>query len=448
MRISIPIVLVTTLFAFGAAPAAVAALGDCGQPQSTGNGPKTADALAALKKAVGSPSACDAKPCICDVDGSGTVTTTDALRLLRAAVGQSVELSCSCVEECTLLSGVQAVGSTSFPRLDAPPKQVDIDVRIVAVDKDFIKNAGLSFALATPLVSAVPTPGGTNGEGKTLAVSSNATGGPPDLDYLLYANHRPEGALPVLNKNFVSPFTAVKTFFPLPTTGCVEFEPSDVTEPQGFPGVTPVENVPAGNAVFTGGQIVYDVLSPSAAASLLTTIQNDNRNKVLTAPRVVVYSGQTVFHMVDDITASTNQIAEEYRTRVQAVTQNPFGTFTGVALDITPIIGIDGNMTMDVRPESKLLSFFFSTAFTVKGTQVDAEIPVHGRGMNVASMAIPAGQTLVVGGIIRQGQQTAEIGLPVLGQVPLVGSLFTHKQVDPQKQNLIMFVTPTIVTPE
>jgi hypothetical protein len=49
------------------------------------------DALAVLRAAVGL-SVCEL--CICDADGSGTVAATDALRVLRAAGGQPVTLDC------------------------------------------------------------------------------------------------------------------------------------------------------------------------------------------------------------------------------------------------------------------------------------------------------------------------------------------------------------------
>lgn len=65
----------------------------CGIPTSaTATTPKTSDALFVLKAAV-QTSNCDLL--VCDVNGSGTVTTTDALFILRRAVGQSVELDCA-----------------------------------------------------------------------------------------------------------------------------------------------------------------------------------------------------------------------------------------------------------------------------------------------------------------------------------------------------------------
>ncbi len=70
--------------------------GDCGQPSSTGAGPKASDAQTILKDAVGQATDCDAKQCICDVNNSGGTNTTDALLTLKKAVGQDVALTCNC----------------------------------------------------------------------------------------------------------------------------------------------------------------------------------------------------------------------------------------------------------------------------------------------------------------------------------------------------------------
>jgi hypothetical protein len=78
---------------------AAAAMGDCGQPVSNGDGPVTTDALAILRAAVGqSVPGCtgEGKFCACDVNASESITTSDALRVLQAAVGQPVSLDCDC----------------------------------------------------------------------------------------------------------------------------------------------------------------------------------------------------------------------------------------------------------------------------------------------------------------------------------------------------------------
>jgi hypothetical protein len=90
---------------------AVAAEGACGQPQSAGTKPAASDALAVLKKAVGSVSSCDAKPCVCDVNGNGTVTASDALLTLKAAVGQAVALTCLGCSTTTTIPAPEGCGN-------------------------------------------------------------------------------------------------------------------------------------------------------------------------------------------------------------------------------------------------------------------------------------------------------------------------------------------------
>jgi hypothetical protein len=66
----------------------------CAQPVTTGDGPKSSDCLFILRTAVGSAT-CE-PVCICDPNGSGGVSTSDALVCLRKAVGQDVALGCDC----------------------------------------------------------------------------------------------------------------------------------------------------------------------------------------------------------------------------------------------------------------------------------------------------------------------------------------------------------------
>ena len=83
--------LAAAALALAVAPAAHAAKGDCGQPTSTGTKPMVADCLYVLRSAVGIIP-CEA--CVCDVNGSKTVTAADALQCLRKAVGLVVPLNC------------------------------------------------------------------------------------------------------------------------------------------------------------------------------------------------------------------------------------------------------------------------------------------------------------------------------------------------------------------
>jgi hypothetical protein len=71
---------------------ALGALGDCGQPVTSGAGPTASDCLFILKDAVGTET-CN-PGCICDTNSEGGVTASDALVCLKKAVGQDIPLNC------------------------------------------------------------------------------------------------------------------------------------------------------------------------------------------------------------------------------------------------------------------------------------------------------------------------------------------------------------------
>jgi hypothetical protein len=93
-------------------PEASATAASCGQSICPEDGIQTADALNALKAAVG---AAYCASCRCDVDANGSVTASDAIRILRTAVGTSDTLTCTACNTLTLhlIDGQAASESTA-----------------------------------------------------------------------------------------------------------------------------------------------------------------------------------------------------------------------------------------------------------------------------------------------------------------------------------------------
>lgn len=427
---------------------ALATNGDCGQPQSTGAGPKTADALATLKKAVESPSPCDGDECICDVNADTKVNTSDALKVLKVAVGQDLALDCDC--DCVEIgaASVPALAASGRASLVATERQVLVQTTIVAIDRLAVESLGVDLPIERILQDAGKLPStGTNGSGQTVALRSFASGGPSNLNYLVLDDYSPGGALPILNKNFVSPFTNVKTLVTLPTDRCLTFPNGSFILPQNLSGIDPVGNLAAFDAGFNGDKILAKLLTSQQRTDLISLIKGDNRNTIFAAPTVSVYSGQSVFHMLNDVEPSLDKFTMEFKTEIQAVTPNPFGNFTGWTLDFTPRVSSD-KVSIEFHLGTQLATFYYSTAFLVDGFQNDAEIPLHKRSRNSFTIDVAAGQTLLLGGLKYADQPQPEKGIPLLGDLPLLGSMFTHKLVDPAKQSLMVFITPSIIESE
>ena len=103
------------------AAADMAAAADCGIPSSGNDSPLASDALFILRAAVGSESC---EPCVCDVDSSDLVASSDALLTLKAAVGESIELDCPPCDGVTTTTVTTTTLSCSTETPDVPPLRV------------------------------------------------------------------------------------------------------------------------------------------------------------------------------------------------------------------------------------------------------------------------------------------------------------------------------------
>jgi general secretion pathway protein D len=80
------------------------------------------------------------------------------------------------------------------------------------------------------------------------------------------------------------------------------------------------------------------------------------------------------------------------------------------------------------------------------GKLADGMAPTIARREISTTVTVPDGETIVLSGLIQEDQTEAVRRIPILGSIPLLGWLFRHKISDKKKTNLLVFVTPHIVT--
>jgi general secretion pathway protein D len=112
-----------------------------------------------------------------------------------------------------------------------------------------------------------------------------------------------------------------------------------------------------------------------------------------------------------------------------------------VALKVTPRISANDYVRLTVDPSITRLGTKYSStiAGTANETWAFLTRQVH------TTALIPSGNTLVIGGLIEDSISTGNTKVPLLGDLPYVGLLFRKDSKDRKKQNLIIFITPTIV---
>ncbi len=173
----------------------------------------------------------------------------------------------------------------------------------------------------------------------------------------------------------------------------------------------------------------------------MTATNNNTRNKVLANPTIVAM----------DNTTSTITITDQIPTITQTVTTTATGPVTatnittqdaGVTLSITPQVNLDGYITLKVAPEVS------QPAGTVS-TDTASTVLISKRTLNISGVRVKDGETLVIGGLVREGDRIDMTKVPGLEKLPIVSAMFRSiNNHSKDKTELVLMVTPHILKDE
>ncbi|HXW63605.1 MAG TPA: type IV pilus secretin PilQ [Burkholderiaceae bacterium] len=267
-------------------------------------------------------------------------------------------------------------------RIDIPVPQVMIEARIVEAQDSFSSDIGSRLGA----VHASSHSWLNGGAGSTYGTGASASSG---------TNTTSINGVTITNPNFVN----------LPAGALNGYNPGTV-------GLT---------------------LFNSAVTNLLnleiTALELDGRGKVISSPRVVT---------ADKVKAHIEQGTEIPYQSVSAgggIGQVQFRKAV-LALDVTPQITPEGAIFLDVKVNKDTPS---ATVSGSGGIAIDTK--------NVATQVlVENGGTVVLGGIYQQTVQVTTTRIPVLGEIPFLGALFRDVAKTNNKTELLIFITPRILS--
>jgi general secretion pathway protein D len=76
----------------------------------------------------------------------------------------------------------------------------------------------------------------------------------------------------------------------------------------------------------------------------------------------------------------------------------------------------------------------------------DNQRPITAKRRVKTRVRVANGETLVIGGLVKETKFTTRSRVFFLGSIPILGALFTHKTEETQKTDLLMFITPRILS--
>ena len=116
----------------------------------------------------------------------------------------------------------------------------------------------------------------------------------------------------------------------------------------------------------------------------------------------------------------------------------------GISLNVTPHINPDGIVTMLINPEIDTLTGQTVVIQAATSTSPGLSEQVWGKRLATSQVAVRNGQTIVIGGMIQDLKTDTLNKIPFLGDIPLIGQLFTHTVHDKKKTEVLIFLAPMV----
>jgi MSHA biogenesis protein MshL len=183
----------------------------------------------------------------------------------------------------------------------------------------------------------------------------------------------------------------------------------------------------------------------TGALSLLET-QGDL--EVLSSPRIATVNNQKAVikvgndeFFVTDIKSTTNTTVTG-SSNTPKIELTPF--FSGIALDVTPQIGDDNEVTLHVHPTVTEVE---EKQKYVKLNDDEYTLPLAFSTVRETDSIIRArsGQVVVIGGLMQNKSLETTSKVPLLGDIPLIGALFRQKSKSVVQSELVILIQPRII---
>lgn len=164
--------------------------------------------------------------------------------------------------------------------------------------------------------------------------------------------------------------------------------------------------------------------------TILRFLETQDKAKVLAQPSILTLNGNK---------ASIDVSETQYFKVTTGVNENLTSRFQpikfGIQLDIVPWIAQSGQITAEITPNVS----------NSEKTNNEGYPNVSTRSITT-TVRLNDGETLVLGGLVKNQETSFNYKIPILGDIPILGKLFKHSGKTRTKSNLVVFITPHVVT--
>jgi MSHA biogenesis protein MshL len=218
-----------------------------------------------------------------------------------------------------------------------------------------------------------------------------------------------------------------------PSSGITFTAPGTLPSAPGFPNILTIGGV---GTNFSG---------------VLQLLESFGNVRVLSSPKISVLNNQTaLLRVVDNIVYFNVQVSlaagNLNSNAVTATNTTPVTVPVGFVMNITPQIGEDDTILLNVKPTTtRLVKFVNDPNPDLAKAGVTNPVPQLRMREMESLIKVNSGQTAVLGGLIEDSVNDIEDTIPIVNSIPILGSLFSSRNRNNTKTELVIFLRPLVV---
>jgi general secretion pathway protein D len=186
-------------------------------------------------------------------------------------------------------------------------------------------------------------------------------------------------------------------------------------------------------AAFPGFNYAVNAANIAATLSALNALTHVN---VISTPSLMVLDNKTARLQIGDQVPITTQTATSTVTASTAIVNSITMQDTGVILSVTPRINESGRVQLEIEQE---------VSAVVKTTTSNIDSPTIQQRRVKTTVVVNDGEVLALGGMIQEQATKTSNQVPLLGDIPGIGAMFSNRNNDVQKTELVILITPRVV---
>lgn len=342
---------------------------------------------------------------------SAGATKTETVSFEKSATGETVmkkaDFDPSVKSKILIItdtfSTLDKIRTVILPKIDVRPRQVLIESKIIEVNRNKLRDLGFDWGL------------GASGAARTTTISMGKLGSKDN--HALLGGH---GG----------------------TIG------SSVTPSLFGPSTTGISGVEPYNA---GAELVFQKLTGTKFEAVIHALEDDADTNTLSAPRIMTLDNQEASMLVGYHTPIlTSLVTAGTTTEGPTVTQTlDYYQEIGIRLNVVPQISEEGFINMIIHPSITSSTTNVSATSTAgtgsTATTTTTNYPIIDVREAQTQVLLRDGETVVIGGLLKDVKSKEIIGIPLLMDLPWVGKFFRRETTDTQKIDLLIFITAKVM---